>query len=51
MNKTMTTNTKITDVIATVTVFWTTGEVYHLLGDEASREADLPVMDLFQKLT
>ena len=50
MNKTMTTNTKIYAVIATVTVFGTTGGVYHLLGDEAPREADLPAMDLFQKL-
>lgn len=50
MNKTMATNTKITDVIATVTVFGTTGGAYHLLGDEAPRRADLPAMDLFQKL-
>ncbi len=50
MNKTMTTNTKITDVIASVAVFGTTGGVYHLLGDEAPRGADLPAMNLFQKL-
>jgi len=50
MNKTMTTNTKITDVIATVAVFRTTGGVYHLLDDKTPRGANLPTTDLFQKL-
>jgi hypothetical protein len=47
----MITKAKITNVIATVAVFGTTGGVYHLLGDEAPRGADLSAMDLFQKLT
>jgi len=50
MNKTMTTNTKITDVIASVAVFGTDYETYCLSTHKAPRGANLPTMDLFQKL-
>jgi hypothetical protein len=51
MNKTMTTNIKIYAVIATVAVFGTNCETYCLSTHKTPRGADLPVMDLFQKLT
>ena len=46
----MTTNTKITDVIATVAVFRTNYETYCLSTHKTPRGANLPIMDLFQKL-
>jgi len=50
MNKTMTTNTKIYAVIATVKVFGTNCKTYCLSAHKTLRGANLPAMDLFQKL-